>query len=346
MMHGVAEYYGVLSPSDFRLFCKGIPRGLNTRMFPKPWLSVLMPTFNGAKFVGQALDSLVGESDTGVECIVIDGGSTDKTLEIVKKYHPLLNLRVLIRPDSPNWVWSTNRALEEAQGSYACLLHQDDFWLPGRLVAIREMIAMAPEARLLVHSVQFVDTAGRCVGRWTCPWRSLPKQVDSQSALSSLLVQNFIACPAPVFATLRARKLGGLDETLWYTADWDFWLRLAGEGTVAYLARPLAAFRVHAHSLTMTGCRDIEGFLRQMDDVVDRHAPLITCKNRRNHSVRLARFSNRVNTYLAALAGGIDDSHFELHSQAFRLGLCGLYDYVRLSRFLERSAARVRAQVI
>ena len=315
-------------------------------MFPKPWLSVLMPTFNGERFVGQALDSLVWEHDIGVECIVIDGGSTDKTLEIVKKYHPFLNVRVLIRPDSPNWVWSTNRALEEAQGSYACLLHQDDFWLPGRLAAIREMIAMAPEASLLVHPVKFVDAGGRHVGRWTCPWRSLPEQVDAQTALTSLLVQNFIACPAPVFETLRAKSYGGLDEALWYTADWDLWLRLAGEGTVAYLTHPLAAFRLHANSQTMTGYQDIEAFLRQMDEVVDRHAPRIMDKSRRYHTVLLARFSNRMNTYLAALAGGVHVGNLGLFSLVSRLGLRGFCDYLRLSRIRERSWARIRAGVM
>lgn len=304
-----------------------------------------MPTLNGEEFVEQALNSIVLQGDPDVECIVIDGGSTDATLAIISKYQSLVNLQIVTRKESPNWVWSTNRALELAQGPFSCLLHQDDFWLPGRLAAIREALELAPTIGFWVHAVQFVDRSGRPVGRWTCPWPALPSQIDTQSALATLLVQNFIACPAPIFRTSQARQLGGLDETLWYTADWDFWLRLASHGSVVYLKEPLAAFRLHQNSQTMTGSRDLNAFLRQMDEVVDRYAPQIKDTANLIRTLRLARFSNLVNANLAGYVGGYHLDHLEVLSQGLQLGAQGLYDYLILSRIVERASARLRARV-
>ena len=67
-----------------------------------------------------------------------------------------------------------------------------------------------------------------------------------------LLVQNFIAIPAPLFRRDQALSVGGLDARLWYAADWDFWLKLAAMGPTVYSPRPLAGFRIHSQSQTIT----------------------------------------------------------------------------------------------
>ena len=71
----------------------------------------------------------------------------------------------------------------------------------------------------------------------------------------ALLVQNSIAMPAPIFDRQTYRNVGGLDESLWYTPDWDLWLKLAAAGPARYDPYPRTAFRIHGHSLTMTGIK-------------------------------------------------------------------------------------------
>src|SRR5258706_2539671 len=115
---------------------------------PSPWLSVLIPTLNGAAFVSDALSSIERERDPGVQCIVVDGGSQDDTVAIVQSFSGRLDLTTLEKPESPGWVWSTNLALRHAAAPYASLLHQDDQSLPGRAGKLRAMIAEAKDAAM------------------------------------------------------------------------------------------------------------------------------------------------------------------------------------------------------
>ncbi|MEK7752198.1 MAG: glycosyltransferase [Acidobacteriota bacterium] len=309
----------------------------------RPWLSVLMPTFNGAAYVADALASVAQECDPGIQCIVVDGGSKDDTLSIVRSFAGRLDLTVLERPDSPNWVWSTNLALAHAAAPHSCLLHQDDLWLPGRTEALRQLMSQAPGAALYVHAARFIDARGRSVGNWTCPWPAAPPAISPEQALPALMVQCFIALPTPVFPTELARAVGGLDETLWYPCDWDFWLKLAARGRVAYCAQSLAAFRVHASAQTVLRSRDGADFLRQLDLVVDRHLGNIQDERLRQRVGRAARFSNRLNTALAQKLHGRDVDWSSLALDALRLGPCGWVRYLRDSRIYARVAARLRA---
>ena len=151
-------------------------------------------------------------------------------------------------------------------------------------------------------------------------------------------MQNFIAIPAPVFEREAALRAGGMDESLWYTADWDFWLRLAREGTIRYLDAPLAGFRVHPASQTMVRT-DAADRRRQLEAVLERHARALP------HAVqRAARLSVEVNLALAAKRGAVRWS--ALLGALARLGPAGFRRYLRDSRIVERVAARLRLRRI
>lgn len=310
-----------------------------------PWLSVLMPTYNGGEYLRAALDSVVAEDDPRVECIAVDDGSTDDTLEILNGYRDRLNLEVVERSHAGNWVAGTNAALVGAKGEFACLLHQDDVWLPGRVAALRESNARHPSVDLFLHPAWFIDGGGRCLGKWRCPLPADPAVLDAGIVLPRLLVQNFIAIPSPLFRTAAARAVGGLDEALWYTADWDFWLKLAAGGRTVYVPKPLAGFRVHAASQTNRRSFDIGGFHRQHETVLDRHLPLIHGDTGRHGAriARLGRFSAAVNTTLAGRYHGRGQGLSTLVPLLLALGPGGWLDYWRLSRISERIVARLRA---
>ena len=86
-----------------------------------------------------------------------------------------------------------------------------------------------------------------------------------------MLVQNFISMPAPLFSREAALRVGGLDEDLWYTADWDFWLKLAAVGKTIYVPRALSAFRIHPHSQTVERSTQTDDFRRQLAIVLEKH---------------------------------------------------------------------------
>lgn len=309
----------------------------------QPWLSVLIPVFNGEAYFSQALQSIADQGDAGIECLIVDGGSQDRTVEIARQFQCKLNLRILERPDSPNWVWSTNHALHLASAPYSTILHQDDYWLSGRTSRIRQMADSAPEVAVFVHDVLFVNVAGRRIGRWTNPWPHAPQRIETMKALEHLLVQCFIACPAPVFCTQTARNVGGMDESLRQAADWDFWLKLVRQAPVMYLNEPLAAYRLHPLSQTVEISRDVDNYRGQLDLVVERHAAMLTPPELRGAVVHAARFSNLLNATLAARFHGNEVGWTPVLREALALGVSGLTRYVRNSRILSRVLSRLRA---
>jgi glycosyltransferase involved in cell wall biosynthesis len=300
-----------------------------------PWLSIVMPVWNGERYLAEALQSIRQQGGGGYEVIAVDDGSSDATPAILRSWEGLLPLRVIRRERGGNWVAATNAGLREAQGVYACFLHQDDLWLPGRLGAIEREASSEPA--LILHPAVFVGPEGRRLGCWNCPLS--PGEVDPRSFAERLLVQNFVAIPTPAFLRTAALRDGGLDESLWYTADWDLWLRLATAGRIRYLRSAFAAFRVHSASQTVVR-NDLGERRRQLETVLERHEG-----NAPGAVRRAARFSLEVNVALAALGGGARPPWRPFLAAFARLGLAGSLRYLRDSRISERVGARLRLRL-
>jgi glycosyltransferase involved in cell wall biosynthesis len=307
-----------------------------------PWLSVIIPTYNGSSYLRQALDSIVVQDAGGIEVVAVDDGSTDDTLGILESYVDRLNIQVIEQGRVGNWVAGTNRGLRAASGRLASILHQDDLWLPGRLATVRREVGERGEEVLLVHPVWFVDERGRRVGRWRCP---LPvgRLLPPDAVLERLLVQDFISLPGAVFPRAVAVE-EGMDEKLWYTADWDLWLRLASRLRTLYIRPTLGAVRVHAASITMTETSRLDEFRWQHEEVLRRHLAAWGVDDHTRRRVEAAaELSIDVNVTLAALANRRPVKVGSLLGRALKLGPAGWGRYVRNSRIHERAASRLRA---
>jgi glycosyltransferase involved in cell wall biosynthesis len=310
----------------------------------RPWLSVAMPTYNGERYLRETFASLVNQEDGGFECVVVDGGSSDGTLDIVNEFSRLLEIRMFVRPEFPNWVGKTNFAFVQAKADHVCMLHHDDLWCDGRAKAVRNALGRNPAAALVLHASVLIDTDGRRLGLWTCPLKREPKVYQPDELLERLMVQNFIAVPSPTFRRDTALAVGGIDTALWYTGDWDFYLKLARTGAAIYIDDALSAFRLHAASLTFTQSANIEDFERQLQVVVERHIAVISGDARRRAVRRAAMASNAVNTALAAAIHGSYGAIPRAACTLAALGPLGWRRYFRDSRILERVRARLRAR--
>ncbi|PSB10821.1 glycosyl transferase [Pleurocapsa sp. CCALA 161] len=309
-------------------------------MSKQPWLSVIIPTYNGSKYLTAALNSVVVQQDDRLECVVIDDGSTDNTLTIVESFQNQLNIKLITKARAGNWVVNTNHALTVAGGEYACFLHQDDLWIEGRLEQIKKAIAAYPQASLYLHDSVFIDEQGRPLGIWSCPLANKRRIISAEEMSQKLIIQNFVAIPAPVFKRSAAIEIGGLNDRLWYTADWDFWLKLAALGNTCYIPKPLAAFRVHGDSQTIRRSSSVAEFRQQMRSVVDKHA----LKSNREVN-RVALFSTEVNTTLAAIVHGESTNLVKLALEFVLLGPTGWWRYWQDSRIQERISARLKAKL-
>jgi glycosyltransferase involved in cell wall biosynthesis len=311
-------------------------------MQSKPWLSVLIPTFNGTRYLSQALDSVCIQNDADLECLAVDDGSEDGTLEVLKSYQNKIPLYILYTEKDQNWTASVNFALRAARGEYICILHQDDMWMPGRLAALHSAVELYPAAVLFLHPAYFLNAEGKRIGYWNCPLNASMNPIKSESMIERLLIQNFISMPAPLFKRTVAIESGGMDESLRYTGDWDLWLKLSERGDTVYLEKPLSFFRVHDDAQTLSQSLDLQKFRKQLECVFHRHFATWQAPSALSEKVwRVGLFSIYLNTVLAAYRNGYPFPFCRLIVEVFRLGPSGVFRYFRDSRIHERIFARI-----
>jgi hypothetical protein len=300
-----------------------------------------MPVLNGANYIEEALRSIACQVDEEMEVIVVDGGSADATIAVLKGFADRLPLRIFQCPNLKSWIAKTNFGLEQARGDLVSFLHHDDLWLADRIRVLRELVERHSAATMFLHPSWFIDGLGTKIGLWRCPLP--PDVVEPRLLVERLLIQNFIAIPAPLFSRHAALRLGGLEEGLWYTADWDFWLKLAKQGPTIFYPHPLSAFRIHPQAQTMLGSSQVDDFRTQLEMVLARHLNGLDASGGANGQVsRVARFSVEVNTNLAALAHRRESHLASLSWQFIRLGPGGWQRYFRDSRVIERTLSRYR----
>ena len=308
-----------------------------------PLLSVVMPTFNGEKYLAVALESVRSQGENGIDLVIVDDGSSDHTLDIVRSFASSLPIRLITPGRLGNWVAATNLGLREATGDWACFLHQDDLWLPGRLKRLRSEME-SHRGPLIIHNAMYVGPDGQELGPWTCPFPETGA-IPSSQFIERLLVQNFVAIPSPVFRRDAVIDSGGLDEALWFSADWDLWLRLGASGPVRFLGETLSGFRVHPSSQTAARKLRPNEWQQQLTTVLARHLESWPITGTLRASVeQVAMASIAVNSALSAASRGEPAKPVAVLLQLLALGPRGWRRYFRDSRIVERVRSRLKVQ--
>ena len=311
------------------------------------WLSVIVPTYNGEQKIKDALSSVQRQNNAGVEVIVVDDGSTDSTLEVVTEYSDSLNVKIIKRKHNGNWVSNTNYGISNSSGKYICFLHQDDRWEKGRLKIIGAILKGNPDVAMCFHPAWFIRHDGMHIRLWRCPFRvdNGVKMISPDVILECLLVQNFIAVSSPVFRKDNAVKVGLLDESMIYSADWDFWLKMCLSGPVAYTPRPLSCFMVHPESQTESMSKNAEDVEAQLSCVLKRHFDCFKgTVEEKQKLYRVASFSIQLDTALMKLNSGQSIRWIHLFWSFLILGLAGWIRFFRCSRIIDRILARLHVK--
>lgn len=239
-----------------------------------PWLSVVCPVHGGETYLGATLASAAAEPCAGIEFRLYDSGADGGAARAVaERFADRLDIVWTDRPDLKPWTAKTNLGVTEARAAHVVMLHQDDLWLPGHVAALRGAIERmgAGGAALSIAPSRFVSAEGRLLSAWGLPWKA--GRHAGRELARTLLAQNSVAIPSPVIQREAWLAVGGLDDELWYTADWDLYLKLAQIGDVDVRASATTAFRIHGGSLTMSGRTDPSAFRRQLEIVLERHMP-------------------------------------------------------------------------
>lgn len=201
-----------------------------------PKLSVVTPSYNQAQFIEETLRSVLLQGYPNLDYIVIDGGSKDGSVEIIRKYEPWLTYWVS-EPDRGQ-TNAINKGMRRGAGEIFAWLNSDDVYAAGALSETGRYIISHPTTVVIFGDSDFIDSAGKTVSRFRVqPFRP-PR----------MFFDHFIPQPSAFIRRSALDKAGGLDESLHFCMDYDLWLRIALQGTIDYAPRTWSSYRVHSAS--------------------------------------------------------------------------------------------------
>lgn len=208
-----------------------------------PTLTVITPSYNQGRFLAETMDSVLSQGIADLEYIVVDGGSTDESVEVIKRYEPHLTYWVSEKDRGQSH--AINKGLALATGTWVAYLNSDDVYLPGALQSLLAALEKRPGARWIAGGVVGFGTAEAPVDEW-----HLPVVPDSMLDLLSSRFQ--MAQPGHVWSRELLTSVGGFDESLRYLFDINLYAAFMARGERCHaLQRPVAGYRFHAASKTV-----------------------------------------------------------------------------------------------
>lgn len=201
-----------------------------------PAISLVTPSLNQGEFIEETLRSVLLQGYPRVELVVIDGGSRDQTVEVLRRYEPWLAYWVS-EPDRGQ-SHAINKGLTRVTGEYVAWLNADDYLLPQALQTWAHLIRARPRAVLWAGAVQLHDRHGRILGIHQ-------PRLGNKRDLARWNFKAEFYQPGCVFRRSVCQHVGGLDERLHYALDPDLWMRMRAVGEFAACDVPIACARLY-----------------------------------------------------------------------------------------------------
>jgi glycosyltransferase involved in cell wall biosynthesis len=217
-----------------------------------PEISVVIPSYNHASFIGHAVESVFSQSVTDLELIVVDDGSTDESLEVLSGFTDR-RLRLLTQANQGAHA-AINRGLGVATSGYLSILNSDDLYYPLRLEKSLEVLTADRQVGLVGSFIDIIDQEGKSLGIKHGYTDASPWKLESQERTfragndlhKALLTENYWSTTSNFVFSRRWLQIIGEFRPLRYAHDWDFALRMAREARLVLLPEVLMQYRVHA----------------------------------------------------------------------------------------------------
>ena len=207
-----------------------------------PKISIVTPSYNQGRFLEQTILSVIGQQYPDLEYIIMDGGSTDNSVEVIKKYESYLTHWESEKDRGQ--AHAINKGFAMATGEVLGWLNSDDFYLPGTLPFVAEQLDSGKPELLFGNCLHFVDDQSRAYG----------SDVRSEHDRRDLRLADYIIQPSSFWTRQSWLQTGVLDESLHFGFDWDWFIR-AMKGGVAFKVedRYLSTYRIHGEHKTGVG---------------------------------------------------------------------------------------------
>lgn len=219
-----------------------------------PKVSIVLPCYNGAKMIGEAIESVIAQTYQDWELIIVNDCSTDNTLEVAQSYADKdKRIRVFSNEKNSKLPATLNHGFREARGELWTWTSDDNLLLPTMLEAMSDYFDTHPDVDFVVADEQYIDMNGNVISTHILP--------DDISLL--LPLNNYIGA-AFMYRAEIAKRIGEYREDLFLVEDYEYFLRLNDNGELARIPQVLYQYRDNPGSLTATRQKDIAARLCQL----------------------------------------------------------------------------------
>lgn len=208
--------------------------------FPK--ISIITPSFNQGHFIKETIDSVLNQNYPNLEYIVMDGGSTDNTVEILKSYG---NKITWVSKKDKGQTDAINKGLKKATGDIIAYLNSDDVYLPNTLNTVSEYFVNHQDAFIVTGDYFIIDANGKKIQSYVATYK---KMLRKNPTIEKLAIANYIIQPSTFWRKEVFKEVGLFDESLRYCMDFDYWLRTMKLFKLHVLSNHFSLFRIHGES--------------------------------------------------------------------------------------------------
>lgn len=202
-------------------------------------LSVITPSYNQGQFIGDTINSVLSQDIPEIEYVVMDGGSTDNTVQVLKSFGS--KVRWVSEKDDGQ-ADAVNKGLNATSGEIIGWINSDDVYYPGTLNEVLNFFRLNPEVDVVYGRADHIDIAG-------LPFEEYPSEAWD---FERLLRHCFICQPALFFRRRVVQQCGPLDQKLNYCMDYEYWIRLALSGVkFQYIEKKLSGSRLYNENKTL-----------------------------------------------------------------------------------------------
>jgi glycosyltransferase involved in cell wall biosynthesis len=224
-----------------------------------PKVDILIPSYNTARYLPFAVESVVAQTFSDWRILLVDDGSTDNTPELAAEYVQRLGARMkYIRQENAGLPAARNTAIRNSSAEFLALLDADDIWLPHRLEESLASFADRPRVGLSYGLIERIGPDGAVFDTFA----GNPKYAEGMIAPYIFMRQVELPCPTMTFRRQCVDEVGLFDETMRATEDRDLWLRIALRYEVAAIPRVIAQYRTSPSSMSTDPSRMLRAQLQ------------------------------------------------------------------------------------
>lgn len=209
-------------------------------------VSVILPCYNGARWIGKAIQSVLAQTFEDLELVIVDDGSTDNSRDTIASYLSDGRVRYIFQ-ENRGFSGANNTGIKESKGELIGFIGQDDLWTPNKLKVQVEYMDKYKNIDLVHSDLYHIDSNGRIIKRRN---PKVPKTVSHKENVKELFLGNFICIQTAIVRRICFEDVGLFDEKMVAFSDHDLWLRMAGNLNIGYIKKPLVKKRYHRNRLT------------------------------------------------------------------------------------------------